>query len=174
MIEKVWAKFSFFDGYGLTKAAIAGEKTQRRVLVTYNRKKEQFKKPSYKIGDEIVLIQPYCDIPELQDKGLENTTGWKNKRYARVELMPYKVRITNIRTERLHDVTDEDALAEGVKTYRCEGLPDVYSFEGNNSLQMYKTPREAFIAMCDGLFDITTWRRNPDVYVYEFEVVPND
>ena len=77
-----WARYSFFDGFGLTKSAIEGEKTQNRVIVTYDRKRDGTcvkKKPIYEVGDEIPLLQPYCDIPELADKGLDNEQGWKNK-----------------------------------------------------------------------------------------------
>ncbi len=172
----IWARVSLLDAYGLTKAAIEGEKSQYRVVVTYDRKRDGTvvkKKPSYEVGDEPLLLQPYCDIPELEGKGLENEQGWKNKRYVKTEYMPFRVRITGFRVERLHDITDSDSIAEGVKTYRCYGLPDVYSFENNKSLQMYTTPKAAFAVMCDKLFGITVWRRNPDVYVYEFELVPN-
>lgn len=172
----VWARVSFLDAYGLTAAAIQGEKTQYRVIVTYDRHKDGTvtkKEATYGIGDEIPLLQPYCDIPDLANKGLEDDIGWKNKRNVKTSYMPFRIRITGFRVERLHDITDADALAEGVRTYRCYGLPDVYSFDGNKSLQMFATPKAAFSVMCDKLYGITVWRRNPDVYVYEFEVVPN-
>lgn len=167
-------KFTCYDGYNLTAAAIKGEKTQRRVIAGWNTKKngESVITPStYEVGDELVLIQPYKDVPELAGKGLETEQGWKNKMFAKIENLPYKVRITNVRLERLHDISNEDALAEGVKTYHCDGMPNVYSFEGNKKLQMYATPREAFQVMCDGIFGLGVWRRNPDVYVYDFEVI---
>ena len=125
------SKFTCYDGYNLTAAAIKGEKTQRRVIAGWNTKKngESVITPStYEVGDELVLIQPYKDVPELAGKGLETEQGWKNKMFVKIENLPYKVRITNVRLERLHDISNEDALAEGVKTYHCDGMPNVYSF----------------------------------------------
>ena len=165
-------KFTCYDGYDLTTSAINGEKTQRRVIAGWKKQRDgssAVKPSTFVVGDELYLIQPYRDIPELAGKGLENEQGFNNKMFAKVELLPYKIRITDVRVERLQEISNEDALSEGVKIYKCDGLPDVYSFCGNKKLQMYATPREAFQAMCDGLFGIGVWRRNPDVYVYEFE-----
>lgn len=36
--------------------------------------------------------------------------GWDNKMFVRAEHMPHRIRITDIRVERLQDISDEDCL----------------------------------------------------------------
>lgn len=171
-----WIRCSFNDDFGLTKAAIDGEKTQFRVIACYKKRRDGNwvkKPPTYDVGDEIPLLQPYCDIPEMKGTIVDGKAGWRNKRFCKNDYMPFRIRIMSVHEERLHDLTESDALAEGVKTYRCEGLPDVYTYVGNDTCKVFKTPRSAFAAMCDKLYDVTTWRNNPNVYVYEFEMIPN-
>ena len=84
------------------------------------------------------------------------------------------IRITNVRVERLQDISDEDCLREGV----IEDCPGVqYSFPteiGYCGQYPFETPREAFAALIDRLSGKGTWKSNPWVFVYEFELVKED
>ena len=80
----------------------------------------------YKVGEVLAIAQSYESLgmnPEiaLNDRdgiGFYTKTkfapGWKNKMFVRADLMPHHIRITNIKIERLQDISDEDCLAEGV------------------------------------------------------------
>lgn len=109
---------------------------------------------------------------------------WTNKLYVKPELMVHFIRITNIRIEKLQDISDEDCLAEGI-----ERMPDgsgfkPYAFydttikvksrkEGVNYgwYRSYDTPREAYAALIDKVSGKGTWQNNPYVFVYDFELV---
>lgn len=84
--------------------------------------------------------------------------------------MPYKVRITGVRVERLQDISDEDCLREGVR-YSPE--IDKYYFERVDKEQgfYFNSPREAFAALIDKVSGKGTWNSNPFVVVYKFELV---
>ena len=74
----------------------------------------------YKVGEEVAVAQPYrmaackVDYNEKEIKEVVCSIGWKNKMYVKANLMPYRIRITNIRVERLQDISEEDCMKEGI------------------------------------------------------------
>lgn len=108
--------------------------------------------------------------------------GYKNKMFAKAELMPHHIKITNIEVERLQDISDEDCLREGVVKntigYYVDGLKckdwekeSHIEMENGETLKLFPTPREAFAALIDKVSGKGTWDSNPMVWVYEFELV---
>ena len=124
-------KILFNDKYCLTQAVLAGQKTMtRRVLkgdVLLGNWEETAKRLPYKVGDIIAIAQPYKDIVEflpmysdaiLDEVGMprkEFKAGWTNKMFVRADLMPHHIRITDVKVERLQDISDEDILREGIR-----------------------------------------------------------
>lgn len=112
----------------------------------------------------------------------KDTFGWKNKLYVKAGLMPHLIKITDVRVERLQDISDDDCLREGVycdkeggRVIGCPfGIPFYYTFK--NAMRKDKqlhwtTPREAFANLIDKISGKGTWERNPWVFVYEFKLV---
>ena len=94
--------------------------------------------PTYKIGEEVAIAQRYSDndvcnhlanTDSIEDGYtigiLSSSAGWDNKMFVKAELMPHHIRITNIKVERLQDISDEDCLAEGV--YYCSEPPKFHN-----------------------------------------------
>lgn len=129
--------------------------------------------PSYKVGEVVAIAQRYSDMNRstfpvfVSEKGVfrktENSSGWNNKMYVQADLMPHRIRITDIRVERLQDITEEDCLREGI-----EKDGDVYSF---NDYEGYKTPQLAFKTLINRISGNGTWEMNPYVFAYSFELV---
>jgi len=137
----------------------------------------------YAIGEEIAVAQSYKSIVEQDPdndygnyyvKQFRYAPGWTNKMFVRADLMPHRIRITNIRMERLQDISDEDCLKEGIYEDAEEhgGLytTPFYDFVGNKD-DGFHEPRAAFAALIDKVSGRGTWERNPWVLVYEFELV---
>ena len=128
-------------------------------------------KPHYKVGEIVAIAQSYADISMEPFPFCE--AGWRNKMRVKADLMPHQIKITNIRIQRLQDISDEDCLAEGVYKGQCGSidthLMDAYYYRGN--IQPYCTPREAYAALIDKVSGKDTWEHNPWVFVYEFELV---
>ena len=86
--------------------------------------------------------------------------------------MPHQIRITNVRIERLQDISDEDCLKEGLE---WDGVAFQYYVnykkETRHKTFLGKTPREAFAGLIDKVSGKGTWERNPYVWVYDFELV---
>lgn len=141
--------------------------------------------PKYKVGEVLSIAQSYESLgmnPEiaLNDRdgiGFYTKTkfapGWKNKMFVRADLIPHHIRITNIKIERLQDISDEDCLKEGIYKGQCGSADthfmDAYYYKGD--IQPYCTPREAFAALIDKVSGKGTWESNPYVFVYEFELI---
>ena len=181
----------FNDKYGLTKAVLDGRKTQTRRIVPQSviEKYAMLEDPTiiddarYEIGDIVAIAQSYKDIfsafsqqpnPQLNIsvKNPTDTAGWNNKMFVKPELMPHQIRITNVRVERLQDISDDDCLKEGILTFyfgKCKFPPDGYTF--NNGKTHFNTPRESYAELIDKVSRKGTWERNPYVFVYDFELV---
>lgn len=146
-------------------------------------------KSAYKLGETIAIAQKYEDLRKDNEfyrlcgkNGMplecsKYEKGCSNKMFVRGDLMPHHIRITNIRVERLQDISEEDCMAEGIRRfgkeyvrfkkeycYTCQNyaVTDFYSFS---------TPREAYAALIDKISGKGTWESNPWVFVYDFELV---
>lgn len=138
--------------------------------------------PKYKVGEVVAIAQSYLDlslaeVSQWKSNGNKTTinslAGWTNKLFTKAELMPHHIRITNIKIERLQDISDKDCLKEGIYKGQCGSADthfmDAYYYKGD--IQPYCTPREAFAALIDKVSGKGTWESNPYVFVYEFELI---
>ena len=89
----------------------------------------------------------------------------------RDSLMPHRIRITNIRVERLQDISEEDCLAEGIQDIVGKTHPDTHFYCITKADTCYVTPREPYAQLIDKLSGKGTWDRNPLVFVYEFKLI---
>lgn len=190
----------FNNAYGLTQATIEGRKTMTRRLIpqeffslnweerddtlVYENDFGDFidirrsKYVHYKVGEVVAVAQRYADIPGMEN--MEGTPGWRNKMFTKAELMPYRIRITGLRAERLQDISDEDCIREGIfyneytanyenrRHYGFDGF--LNGREGWFARGWYNTPREAFAALIDKVSGRGTWASNPWVMVDEYEL----
>lgn len=80
--------------------------------------------------------------------------------------------ITDVRVEHLQDISDQDALAEGIVTGRY-GNDDNWreGFYLPNSNQPYQTAKAAFCALWQSIYGVDSFYENPWVWVIEFKKV---
>lgn len=192
-------KIMFNDKYGLTQAVLVGRKTQTRQIaympngfITFDDEDFQLKKldngqalltlcnnsfktARYKIGEEVAIAQKYADLAydgeffRLLGKVIFEK-GCHNKMFVKADLMPHRIRITNIRVERLQDISDEDCLKEGLEW--AHGLFYVnYNKDTGSRMNLGNTPRESFASLIDSISGKGTWASNPYVFVYDFELI---
>lgn len=159
---------------------------------------DEVEKPQYHKGEVVAIAQPYQYVwqnnaEKLQCKTLEEvaklkrTAGWTNKMFVRADLMLTRIRITDIRIQRLQDISDKDCLAEGIrkwtdeKEYASDNMVrksvneilanghDAYAIPG--CWDCYTSPKKAYAALIDKISGKGTWEKNPWMFVYEFELV---
>ena len=139
--------------------------------------------PRYKVGEVVAVAQSYRDVcaggfePDATILRLfeeQRIAGWTNKMFTKAELMPYQIRITGIKCERLQDISDEDCFREGISESWYESTDTTtygYADEKKGTAVEFDTPRKAFATLIDKVSGKGTWARNPWVVVYEFEFV---
>ena len=132
--------------------------------------------PLYSIGEEVAIAQRYRDIRDIigdihDGKSIKFMPGWSNKMFVSADLMPHRIRITGIKTERLQDISDEDCLREGVEKWiNCYIVAGIMEHGGKNNAT-FDTPRQAFASLIDKTCGKGTWQRNPWTWNYEFELI---
>lgn len=188
-------KIMFNDRYGLTEAVLDGRKTQTRRIayekpfkhirscgfctegkdkgkLAINDGNEIVAKSTYKIGEVVAVAQRYSDIP-FNNKMPGLSIGWLNKMFVKSSLMPHQIKITNIRCERLHYISTDDCMKEGIFCSHIDGIDDAYSYDAtNDSFEKkwwYRTPIEAYKMLSCKLH--LHWDNNPLVFVYDFKLV---
>ena len=126
-------KIMFNDKYYLTQAVLNGVKTMTRRLmkdgIPLGNWEETENHLPYKVGEVIAIAQPYKDIiqclPMYSDAILgvdgiprkEFKAGWTNKMFIKASLMPHHIKITDVKVERLQEISDEDCIKEGVRSF---------------------------------------------------------
>ena len=191
-------KIMFNDKYRLTKAVLEGRKTQTRRIcyqgtfkrfcscgfclegadrgkLYINDGNEVVSKSKFKIGEEVAIAQRYIDLDDkfyrllgIYKGGMK---GYRNKMFVKADLMPHRIRITNIRVERLQDISEEDCLAEGIQDIVGKTYPGTHFYCITKADTCYVTPRDPYAKLIDKISGKGTWDRNPLVFVYEFELI---
>lgn len=140
-------------------------------------------KSRYKVGEVVAVAQSYRDVcaggfePDATILRLfeeQRIAGWTNKMFTKAELMPYQIRITGIKCERLQDISDEDCFREGISESWYESTDTTtygYADEKKGTAVEFDTPRKAFATLIDKVSGKRMWKSNPWVVVYEFELV---
>lgn len=196
-------KIMFNDKYGLTKAVLEGRKTQTRRVATKeqlrrvlyfpkyaNRNMDELaeacvgnyatqKFAPYVVGEEVAVAMCYgnCGTWFFPVAEYGHMAGYTNKMFVRAEDMPYRIKITNVRVERLQDISDEDCLKEGVVVLRNNqtiyGVTGIWdgSYKDGHAYKLFSTPREAYAALINKTCGKGTWESNPWVFVYDFGLI---
>lgn len=203
-------KIMFNDRYGLTQAVLEGKKTMTRRIIPIDLYNQTDWKAfaegdfevvvdgdgyyhyirncgKYRVGEEVAIAQSYKELADVDDfydcEQAKRQAGWGNKMFVKAELMPHRIRITGIKVERLQDITNEDAMREGV--FRYDKPPfhhedDMYApwppyikpyvYDADN-LKYFCEARYAFKYLINKVCGWDTWINNPFVFVYEFELI---
>ncbi len=153
-------------------------------------------KPLYEIGERVAIAQSYEELANSRyciELGMMDSPttfrkefcgkGWSNKMFVKAEHMPHHIRITGVRFERLQDISEEDAMREGVFKYDKPPLHherDMYApwppylkpYKWDHDNLIYRcNARAAFAYLIDKISGGGTWNINPWVWVYSFELL---
>ena len=189
--NKRMKKIMFSDAFCLTLAVLNGKKTMtRRVLrdnVPLGNWEETAKHLPYKVGEVVAIAQSYkevypnADFEMVGDGFMTESAGWTNKMFVRANLMKRHIRITDVKVERLRDISEEDCLKEGIifiESLSATG-EDAYFFAVkrkvrqmyDNILKFFSSPQRAYADLIDKISGKGTWESNPFVAAYSFELI---
>lgn len=150
-----------------------------------NEKKIGVLNPRYQVGEVVAIAQcykelyPYADFEMVGNGFMTESAGWTNKMFVRANLMPHHIKITDVKVERLQDISDDDILCEGIREERFAGGDSMFFY--NKTFirdkkqcveQIYNsTARRAFASLMYKIVSGNTWHSNPFVVAYSFELV---
>ena len=151
------------------------------------------KHTKYRAGEVVAVAQSYCSIPdELEncnnatcaahyEKNIEKAQeylmlrehpGFYNKMFVASSKMIHQIRITNVRVEKIQDISEQDAIAEGITyvglTHDDYGEP---MFVIDGCKETFSSARDAYACLIDKISDKGTWASNPYVFVYDFKLI---
>ncbi|MFA3778530.1 morphogenetic protein [Yersinia sp. 1652 StPb PI] len=86
------------------------------------------------------------------------------RRASRINLL-----ITGVRVERLNDISDADALAEGVDADYLAESQDHYDCIADHNMTGRPTAKGYFSSLWQSIYGEESWEANPWVWVIEFE-----
>lgn len=146
------------------RATLEGRKMQFRAVIKHEDASNE--RCPYKIGDEIFVKESFCISSYLYlrsiiyrvDSENDDQDEWKSAQHMKQEHSRLTLSIKNIGVERIGDISEEDAIAEGVV------IPKTVLYDKLTALRLFrnfwnkKHPKHSF-------------ESNPFVWKINFEVV---
>lgn len=143
----------------------------------------------YKVGEVVAVAQSYKDLgytkewveqhispnpnANWNDPFEKKYPGWSNKMFVPAELnKAHQIRITDIKVERLQDISEEDCLKEGLIKKPHPFVREagwVYCMPNDSMNYVY--PTQCFADLIDKVSGKGNWERNPYVFAYTFELL---
>ena len=117
-----------------------------------------------------------CDFTDSDDNFVER---WSPSIHMPRWASRILLEVTNVRVERLHDISEEDAIAEGLKAITKDGktikygIPDRDGYPGNDDTgwdwcDWNVSPVSAYKMLWESINGQGSWVLNPWVWVVEF------
>ena len=135
-------------------------------------------KPHYEVGEVVAIAQSYkevypnADFEMVDGNFMTESAGWTNKMFVKADLMPRHIKITDVKIERLQDISVDDILCEGVwQFYDNKNLFYVSKNIGYAPDVAFLSAREAFWYLIDHISGKGTWENNPFVVAYSFKLI---
>jgi hypothetical protein len=155
--------------------------------------------PKYKVGDILWVretFREYFHVDRLDEKiieykadnppmirifddngfqvykkdGREKLINWKPSIFMPKEAARIFLRIMDIRVERLQDISEEDAIAEGIEIVN-EKVPVKAYKDYLGQYNYYSNPINSFKSLWESINGEKSWEQNPYVWVIHFEKI---
>jgi len=105
--------------------------------------------------------------------GMQMTGRWRPSIHMPRWASRLNLGITGVRVERLNQISEEDAMAEGIQRYKSGGI-FAYGVELESRDDAEATARMAFRSLFQSINGPASWDRNPWVWVVEFKPVRSE
>lgn len=131
----------------------------------YKASPDLFKQTRWYKEIEKVFTQQSLEMPEP-----ENCIKWKPSIHMPKDACRLFLRVTDvIRIERLQDISEQDALAEGIKRFSKAPIYGYQNYLHQESFCI--TAKESFQTLWQKINGINSWNENPFVWVYSFNKI---
>ena len=118
------------------------------------------------LGKWVPIYQADCSKWEMEQLNFKESYMMP-KKYAR-----FFLKVTNVTSENLLDITNSDALKEGIsadltQSHSQTKVPWCFNYVIKRFL--WSTPRESFLSFFEWIYGMEIINKNPKVWRYEFE-----
>ena len=143
--------------------------------------------PRYQVGDLLWVKETHASnvqaglhpadagiVYRATDPDWSTMAGWKWKPsiFMRRADSRITLRVTSVRVERVQDISEDDARAEGVSELPLqEGAPGAWWRVPGTGMGPHHSARAAFKALWESINGAESWEANPFVWVVGFERV---
>ena len=194
----------FNDRLLLTDAVLDGKKTMTRRIIPLTDTDKTYldtafdwdlrerviidRYAKYKVGEVVAVAQSYKSVFEesinyaiprwhwLDDHIDEK--GFKNKMFVKASEMPHQIQITDVKIERLQDISEEDCLREGIQEYfpyidrdPNDKVRTFRYFKDGKIRHCISPASKCFAYLIDDISGKGTWESNPYVFAYSFKLI---
>lgn len=152
-------------------AILDGRKTVTRRIAKPNKQKKAY--APYQQGDILYVRETWCEwtggylykawAEGLCQPGAGGLFKWRPSIHMPKQAARIWLKVTDVRVERLQDMTGHDILREGVN---CHVHPEAHYFDGNQKM-MFAELWDSTIKKTD--LERYGWDANPWVWAIEFE-----
>lgn len=149
--------------------------------------------PYGRVGERLWVRETWAIVPAVSDDGSKhkakgdgtgatwradwngNPSGfqWKPSIHMPRWASRITLEITGIRVERLNDISESDATAEGIHNFRCDLGLFGYDPKGTPGPMVGGSATEAFALLLELINGPESWALNPWVWVIEFKRIGN-
>ena len=146
--------------------------------------------PYGRVGDRMWVRETFCPNPgrsnflyRADQIGMVQSNKWKPAIHMPKVACRILLEITDIRVEKLHDITHEDALKEGISFFKDDIstmtlYKDYYSDASGYGHEEHDyptvaTPKESFQSLWCRINGVVSWNINPEVWVISFKRIEN-
>lgn len=148
--------------------------------------KQPYFKAKYNVGDIMWVREtfhpkrhslptglPFEYKATAEEDGNPTDEVWKPSIFMPKEACRIFLKVTNIRVERLENITEEDAISEGILCCKKENRTGLAFFDYSGKTTPvsfnFDSPIDSFKTLWQSINGVESWKDNPWVFVYEFE-----
>jgi len=148
----IWVRETFIEGYAMEDGNFMYDENGKEIPRTW-----------YKAdGDLGNWYNGTSDFPS------ENIP-WKPSIHMPKQACRTWLKVTDVRVERLQDISEEDAIGEGIIPATKDKNTWKYGLEGWKWTDFEKTARGAYMKLWEQINGENSWDLNPWVFVYKFD-----
>lgn len=132
--------------------------------------------PYGQIGDVLWVRESFCK--DINNNyvfktmfGVSDSFKWKPSIYMPKAACRLFFEITDIRVERLQDISENDAISEGIEVLDGHSNYKNYLYGDGMNYTYVKTPKLSFCTLWKSINGEESWEANPWVWVIEFKEI---
>lgn len=144
-----------------------------------NRTNEKYVKCTYGQPGDVLWVREtslydddagiYKYAADFSKSDVEYLKGsWKPSIHMPKEAARIWLEVVSVKVERLHDISEQDAIAEGIEPV-AEGWKNYYKASKFGTNFCWPTPYHSFQSLWETINGLESWELNPWVWVVEFK-----